>query len=179
MLKKYYVKDAQLPRNYKLTYKDNDFYRTLKRRVAAKMNTLDHTPIEKSKMYFNLVLMALIIFTILTASCKNWYSNITCGLFAALHLAWLLTMTHNYIHQSNNWRMYLSNLTLMGWRDWRVFHAMSHHLYPNSYHDLEVSMFEPFLPWIPRRKTKLNIYLSYVATPLVYILLFKGAWLTR
>lgn len=179
VLKKYYVKDAELPRNYKLTYEDDGFYRTLKRRVAAKMDTLDRKPIEKSKMYFNLNLMALILFTILTASCKNWYSNLGYGLFAGLHLAWLSTLTHNYIHQPNNWRMYLSHLTLMGWRDWRVFHAMSHHLYPNSYHDLEVSMYEPFLPWIPKRKTKLHIYFSYVATPFVYMFLFKSSWITR
>lgn len=143
------------------------------------MDNLDHEPIKKSKLYFDLNLMALILFTILTASCKSWYSNIAYGLFAGLHLAWLTTLTHNYIHQPNSWRMYLSNLSIMGWRDWRVFHAMSHHLYPNSYHDMEVSSFEPFLPWMPESKSELQIYFSYFATPFVYMFLFPSTFFIR
>lgn len=44
LLKKYYVRDAKSPRNYKFTYAENGFYRTLKRRVADMLPDLDHKP---------------------------------------------------------------------------------------------------------------------------------------
>lgn len=37
VLKKYEVRQASLPRNIKLTFLDDGFYRTLKRRVAKKI----------------------------------------------------------------------------------------------------------------------------------------------
>lgn len=44
VLKKYFVRDATLKRNYKFTYKDDGFYRTLKRRVAEILPDLDYKP---------------------------------------------------------------------------------------------------------------------------------------
>lgn len=56
---------------------------------------------------------------------------------------------------------------------------MSHHLYPNSYHDLEISLFEPWLDWMPVEKSKLRIIGFYVATPLIYALLFITEFVTK
>lgn len=45
----------------------------------------------------------------------------------------------------------------------------SHHLYPNTYTDFEVRLFEPFFSWMPlQKKTKRRLIFSYIATPIVY-----------
>lgn len=58
--------------------------------------------------------------------------------------------------------------------------AQSHHLYPNTYSDFEISSNEPLVSWIPiQKKTKLSILLSYLATPILYGGLFYGAFMLR
>lgn len=41
MLQDYRVRNAKLPRNYKFTFKETGFYRTLRHRVAEKLKTLN------------------------------------------------------------------------------------------------------------------------------------------
>lgn len=80
---------------------------------------------------------------------------------------------HNYFHQRDNFRMLYFNLLGLSYREWRISHAMSHHLYPNSLLDLEVSLFEPFLCWVTdaRTKNRLQRYGSWLYQPLIYALL--------
>lgn len=53
MLSKFYVRDAIAPRNYKYTYDENGFYKTLKRRVRAQLSDLDQLPVKLSKVSIN------------------------------------------------------------------------------------------------------------------------------
>lgn len=41
LLQDYRVRDAKLPRNFKFTFKETGFYRTLRRRVAEKLKTIN------------------------------------------------------------------------------------------------------------------------------------------
>lgn len=51
-LEKYRVQETSAPRNCKLTFNDNGFYRTLRRRVATKLLNIDKTaPKVLSKVY--------------------------------------------------------------------------------------------------------------------------------
>ncbi|CAO1414248.1 unnamed protein product [Diamesa hyperborea] len=177
ILPKYYVRDATKPRNYKLTYDENGFYKTLKKRVVAKLKDVDEAPMGWSKFYFNIVLIAVIVVAILSARSVNWYVAFGLATLNGLFITWFTIITHNFIHQKNNWRMYMMNITLMNWRDWRVFHAMSHHMYPNSYHDLEVTLYEPGMKWIPENKTKIEIvYAWLIGSPLMYIFTYFGGF---
>lgn len=54
MIEKYKVRDAKKPRIYTLTLKEDGFYKTLKRRVAEKLKTIDKSPTIKSKVILNL-----------------------------------------------------------------------------------------------------------------------------
>lgn len=56
---------------------------------------------------------------------------------------------------------------------------MSHHLYTNSYHDLEISMFEPFFKWIPEQKTWVQRFGSWIYTPVVYSVIYKMGFVSR
>lgn len=93
---------------------------------------------------------------------------------AGLFLVWQAVAAHNYFHQRDNWQMYSFNLTLMNFADWRISHAMSHHIYTNSLYDLEMTLPEPYLCWIPNKEvaTKTRRIISMCIQPLVYALLF-------
>lgn len=41
VLQEYWVRDAKLPRNFKFTFKETGFYRTVRRRVAEKLKTIN------------------------------------------------------------------------------------------------------------------------------------------
>jgi len=175
MLSKFYVRDAALPRNYNLTFDDSGFYRTLKRKVADKVDSLDMKPVKISNMISDLMLGLVFGSAVLAVKDNNVYLSLLSGVF----LLWMLIIAHNYFHQKNNWRMYCFNLTLLNYQEWRISHAMSHHLYTNSYYDLEISMFEPWLQWIPRPKTNFQKIAAPIISPIVWTLLINYTALAR
>lgn len=176
LLPKFYVRNASQPRNYLLTFNDDGFYKTLKRRVALKLPELNLRPVTFSNFYCDMILFATFVSSICAA---RWF-NFFFGTLAAVFLMWTTVISHNYLHMANNFRMYTMNLSLMSWRDWRVFHCLSHHMMPNSYQDLEVTLFEPHLKWIPyRNKNFKDRYLSWIISPGVYLLNHFVAFLIR
>lgn len=70
--------------------------------------------------------------------------------------------------------MYYFNLSFMSYREWRVSHALSHHLFTNSLVDMEMMLLEPFFCWLPNPTAKgfINRYISWAYGPLVYSLFF-------
>lgn len=124
VLSKFYVREAKSPRNYKFTFEDNGFYRTLKRRVAKKLEGVDKDEMWKSKWYLDLVVISLFLVAILAVRVENLFFKVLFTLVAGQLMGWLNGLSHNFIHQRNNYRMYAANLVMVNWRDWRVFHGM-------------------------------------------------------
>lgn len=56
---------------------------------------------------------------------------------------------------------------------------MSHHLYTNTIIDLEIQMFEPLLQFLPREKSFVAKYISWVYSPVFYASLFVLSFLRR
>ena len=166
-----------MPRNYKFTYQDDGFYKTLKRKVNKQMKSMDFKgPTELSKIYSDACLIAFFSSAVMSVK-QNSY---TIGFISAVLLMFQTIIGHNFIHKVNNWRMYTVNLSLMSWRDWRVFHVFSHHGYPNSYHDMLVNSSEPILRWIPyENKTKQRIILSWILAPLIFSAYFISTLVLR
>lgn len=175
-MKKFYVRDAIESRNYKFTFHEDGFYKTLKRRVAEKLKTIDKDGDKwKSKLILDVNLFAFYLTATLAFRSESLIATIFWTLLAGQCLAWITNFSHNFIHQKDNWRMYTSNLSFVNWRDFRVFHVMSHHMYPNTFADLEVSMYEPHLKWIPyEKKSVIGKYYSYLVSPIVYAGMFYG-----
>ncbi|XP_036343648.1 cytochrome b5-related protein-like [Rhagoletis pomonella] len=177
MIEKYKVRDAKNPRIYTLTMHEDGFYKTLRERVREKLKTIDNTPKTKSDAIHLFLLVSIFIFAVLSARLHSL-------LFLALAgtaLCWTVIVAHNYFHRRDNWRMYTFNLCLMNFCSWRISHALSHHIYPNSYFDLELSMVEPLLCWVPNPyiKSKLMRYLSIVTEPITYAIVFPLQMATR
>lgn len=90
-------------------------------------------------------------------------------IFAGLCMCYTVISAHNFFHRRDNFRMYYFNLSFFNFKEWRISHSMSHHLYPNSLHDLEVALFEPLLCWIPSpMKTVGQRYISWIYSPVIY-----------
>ncbi|KAG5675236.1 hypothetical protein PVAND_005157 [Polypedilum vanderplanki] len=175
ILENFYVGDAKLERNYKVTFHSDGFYKTLKKRVALKLsNHVNQSPLKSmSKTFCDLTLAATFLAFILVSRDFNFPT----AALAVFSLFSLTIISHNFLHQRDNWRMYLVNFSTQNYRDWRIFHVLSHHLYPNSYHDLEIILVEPFLNWMPIKKY--SRYFYYFMSPFVYILVLSGSCVIR
>ncbi|KAI9585947.1 cytochrome b5-related protein [Glossina fuscipes] len=177
LIESYKVRDAINERIYTLTMHENGFYKTLKRRVRDKLPTID----VKRKSNSDNIHLALLLSTFLTVVFTARWNSLLLLVLAGTLLCWTVIAAHNYFHRRDNWRMYTFNLAMLNVCGWRISHAMSHHMYPNSYWDLELSMFEPFLCWIPNEhvKTLTLRYISFLIEPLVYAMTFLLDILTR
>ncbi|XP_017857522.1 PREDICTED: cytochrome b5-related protein [Drosophila arizonae] len=166
MLSKFEVRSAAQPRNYKFTLEEKGFYLTLKRRVRAKLRQLNYRPSHKTDLLHTGILISLLFFSWAGTA----FNSLPLRALAGLSLCWLSTSAHNYFHQRDNWRMYSFNLLLLNCNSWRISHALSHHVYPNSLHDLEMSLFEPFLCWVPSRHyaSRVQRVISVLISPFVY-----------
>lgn len=66
----------------------------------------------------------------------------------------MVICAHNFFHQRDNWRMYYYDLSLHSSYEWRVTHALSHHLHTNTANDIEISSLEPFWEFLPKPNKK-------------------------
>ncbi|XP_062535313.1 cytochrome b5-related protein-like isoform X2 [Armigeres subalbatus] len=170
LLPKYRVRAAEAPRFVRFTFDDSGFYRTLKRRVQAKLATIDKRAARTSEVILDSLLCASFILACVAINRHSYLLGALCGLF----VAWTMIGAHNFFHRKDNWRMLAFNLAFFSYREWRVAHAISHHLFPNSLLDLEISLFEPWLCWLPSsaRKNLLQRFGSWVYGPIVYAAMF-------
>lgn len=85
-------------------------------------------------------------------------------------MCYTVISAHNFFHRRDNMRMYYFNLSFLNYKAWRISHAMSHHLYPNSLHDMEIALFEPILCWFPDANVKgiFQRYASWIYSPIIY-----------
>lgn len=177
VLEKYHIRKASKPRNIKLTFDDNGFYRTLKRRVTEKLPELDGNIAFKSNVIIDLLALTTFAVAILSTRFFRWPLTLLAGLL----LTWVIIAGHNYFHRRDNFRMAYFNLGFMSFREWRVSHALSHHLFPNSLIDMEMYFLDPLICWIPSEKAKgfITRYVSWVYGPVLWIILFNVETLKR
>lgn len=114
VLKSFYVREAAKPRNYRFTYEENGFFKTLKRRAAEKLKSVDKSSLWKSKVFLDLNVMVMLLAAVMTVRVEMLTLKLFWGFVAAQTMSWLNAMAHNFIHQRNNWRMYTAYLVLTG-----------------------------------------------------------------
>uniref|UniRef100_A0A1Y1KP17 Cytochrome b5-related protein n=1 Tax=Photinus pyralis TaxID=7054 RepID=A0A1Y1KP17_PHOPY len=148
-LQKYYVRKALAPRNSPFTFEEDGFYRTLKRNIRPILKTVPKSTIRAT----DLVIDALVVGTFLTAICAAKFMSLAFACVCAFLLTFTTIAAHNYFHKRDNFRMYYFNLCLMDFRGWRISHALSHHLFPNTIYDLEMITWETLVPYFPVKKS--------------------------
>ncbi|GJQ73722.1 hypothetical protein Trydic_g14056 [Trypoxylus dichotomus] len=175
LLPKYLVKKAQTPRISPYTFEENGFYRTLKQNVREELKRIPKRAIIISALYIDALLLGTFAFSIL--SCRTW--NYWYTLIAGYFLASLTVAAHNYFHQKDNFRMYYFNFSLMSFKEWRISHSLSHHLYTNTIIDLEMLLFEPLIGYYPVAKTFMKKYLPWLYAPFLWFFTFHITLLNR
>ncbi|KAJ8733394.1 hypothetical protein PYW08_001692 [Mythimna loreyi] len=152
MIEKYYIRNAKSKRNSPFTFEEDGFYKTLKRDVREVMKTIP----KSERKIADHIIDGLFTTVLISSAISCWASNdwvvMVSYLVASLALSLTTIASHSYIHMKTNWRMYLFNLILISYRDFRVSHVLSHHLYTNTLMDVEISAFEPIVFWNPRKK---------------------------
>nr|CAD7423342.1 unnamed protein product [Timema monikensis] len=175
-LKQLHVRRAKSPRNSPYTFREDGFYKTLKKKVRVVLGDDYSGPTFESKLITDLLLTGTLVSTVLSAACRSYGLAVVSGAFLAL----TAIAAHNFFHQKDNFRMYYFHLCFLSSRDWRISHSLSHHIYPNSVLDLEVSIFEPFFHWLPDpSKTWFSRYGSWLYSPIIYSVMFHSQILLR
>lgn len=182
MLEKYYVRDAKAPRNSPFTFKDDGFYCTLKRKTYEELKKIPKDANKSTNNITDGLFFTLLVSCVAACWVTNSLAALVWYLVSSITLALLTVACHNYIHRKSNWRMYLFNMSMWSYRDFRVSHAMSHHLYTNTLMDLEISSMEPLLLYNPRRDkplyTKLGFITQFFIFPTFFLLLFFKRFLS-
>lgn len=177
MLPKFRVRSAAKPRLYRFTFKENGFYMTLKEKVVERLKTVDKSGAKSTKLILDSLLALTFVLAIATAKLNSFVLAFITGLF----MCWTIISSHNFFHQRDNWRMMVFNIGFFSYKEWRISHAMSHHIYTNSLYDLEMSLFEPFFVWVPNSdvKTAFQKYGSWIYSPVIYSSLFFQSYIKR
>lgn len=101
-------------------------------------------------------------------------------MISGIFLGWTTVIGHNYFHMRNSFRMYYFDLSTLSSKDWRITHAMSHHIYPNTLWDFEIYSLEPYLFWLPDpKKSLLKGIISQLISPIIWALAFYAQAIKR
>ncbi|KAL3272609.1 hypothetical protein HHI36_014077 [Cryptolaemus montrouzieri] len=164
LLSRYFVKEATTPRNSPFTFNQNGFYKTLKEKVAKELPNIPKHAVQQSKVFADIIVASYLVLCILA----TYFESFLLGILAGYFLTLTVNISHNFLHQKDNFRMYYFDLSMMSSREFRISHALSHHLFPNTIHDMEISMFDPALLLLPKKKTQLRKYLSWLSSFLLF-----------
>ncbi|XP_011307350.1 cytochrome b5-related protein isoform X3 [Fopius arisanus] len=176
LLPKFYIRDAVKPRAVPLTFDKNGFYKKFKERSMNALKNIDfHRPSLKSNLLADSLAITTLFLCVITATTQSRLALIIAG--TSMTLA---TITgHNYFHMRDNFRMYYWDISLMSSREWRITHAMSHHMYPNTIWDYEILTFEPYFQYLPKIAAPISRKFSWLYSPLVYLLAFYSQGIKR
>ncbi|KAJ4433720.1 hypothetical protein ANN_16031, partial [Periplaneta americana] len=167
ILEKYRVASTSNIRFSPYTFHESGFYRTLKRNVQPILSKLPSGPSLRSKLTADLLLLSSLL-TATVAAATSFYSV---GIVSGILFSLTVISAHNFFHMRDNIRMHYFNITFYSYKDWRVTHALSHHLFPNTMLDYELFFDEKLLQWLPLKTKSLWVrFGSWLYSPVIYLL---------
>jgi fatty acid desaturase len=162
ILKQYYIKDVAYDGRFK--WEENSFFKVLKKRVREKVGSNTFASL-KTKLYSYIILL-IYIFSFLASS---YYKSYFFALIAGMLIFALIGIGHNFFHQRNpGLFQYFFDISLFSSKDWIITHVLSHHFFPNTTLDFEISSFEPYIYFLTRKPS--NSYLVYLYGHIVFVL---------
>lgn len=163
-----------------LTFEPNGFYCTLRKKVWEVLKNNNGTkPTNEICDFHDFLLITFLIYvtTMLIPNFDNHW--IAISFLNGVLLSCLCSVAHNFYHHKNNMRIYSWDLTLYSSYEWRISHCYSHHNYPNSILDFEVSVMEPFVYWLPMNKSLLIKATSFLILQLLACFAMFIQFITR
>lgn len=128
ILAKYYVKDIDTARNSPYTFDENSFYRTLKRKADPILQQVGSGYSAKILVIQDSLFISYLVLAMIGVS----MSFRSIQIFAGIALGMCSIGGHNFLHKADNWRQYYLDLCPLSSFEFRITHAFSHHLYPNT-----------------------------------------------
>ncbi len=129
LLAKYYVRSCgDQPRYSPFTFHEDGFYKTLKRRVTPILKRVGTGPTRKMK----LILDGLALTYNLMVVAYLCTGRMPFAVAAGLVLGMTSSAAHNFFHQADNWHSYYFDLSVSSSSNWRITHALSHHMFPHT-----------------------------------------------
>lgn len=116
MLQQFYVRDAKTPRNSPFTFKEDGFFRTLKKAVREELKKVPKDVSKNTDMVTDGLLVTFLLASAMSCWATNYWVIWLSYIVASVTLAWVVVASHNYIHRKSNWRMYIFNLSLWSYR---------------------------------------------------------------
>ena len=168
ILEKYFVKDCHMPRKSPLTFHEDGFYKTLQRNVRPVLKQIGTGPSREMILIQDGLVVAFLLMLAVTIKTDSFLAATVTGTILGMTIA----SSHNFFHQKDNFRRYYWDLGMFSSTDWRITHALSHHLHTNMYTDIEIWTFDPFIEWLPLKDK--SVYHKYLA-PIVSVILFAMA----
>lgn len=176
LLPQFFVRRAATARSSPYTFHKAGFYRTLRTEMWNALGPKALQVHPRTVLYIDLVATVFFATAALAAVCNSLLIAMVAGSILAL----LTVMSHNFFHRRDNWRMYYFQLSFLGVRDWRISHALSHHLFTNTDKDLEMILFYPWFDWFPHsRKSWVHVHLAPIFGPVTYPFIWLVQILTR
>jgi len=179
LLKKFWVRKATTKRRYRFTFNHDGFFKTLQRRGAKILKENGGTGPDWSSSLTQdfLTFSFLLCFAYLCI-----FPSFTNAVIAGLFLGMSNNSCHNWFHLGDKhagWRKYYFDLSLVGSQEWRISHGLSHHLYTNTYTDLEVSSVEPFLQFLPIPKGRVRTFCQHFISHVFAVFSYPAAFVLR
>ncbi|XP_035438276.2 cytochrome b5-related protein isoform X3 [Spodoptera frugiperda] len=121
ILTQYYIRDAKTPRNSPFTFKEDGFYKTLKRAAFEELKKIPKDASRSANNITDCLFVSLLVSSAMACWVTNNYAMKFWYTYASLNLAVLTVACHNYIHRKTNWRMYLFNMSMWSYRFLSIF----------------------------------------------------------
>lgn len=126
------------------SWAEGGFIRTVQRRTLALLGETRAARGPSMEMrvivWLTLLAWAVAFGAMCVVRASTWLPALVAGFF----LYGLLGIGHNGMHTAHPWR-YLMDLSLFSHAEWTVSHCLSHHHWPNTQVDFEISAIEPFI----------------------------------
>ena len=185
ILKKYLVGPAVNERNSPFTFHRDGFYMTLKRRAHHHLRSMPAGAVGVLKQ--RTVSIQATLMTLLTLAFISTivFQSAMMAVVTGVVLMMNQSCAHNFYHKRDNWLMYNWDLSLISSFEWRITHAISHHMFTNTVYDFEIRFIEPTVDFkVHAGKNTLqksllaNLILSQLTAPLVQFGEFIKRWMT-
>ncbi|CAK1546130.1 unnamed protein product [Leptosia nina] len=161
LLDKFYIKDAVTPRNSPFTFKEDGFYRTLKRLVYEELKRIPKDANKTSDRITDGLFIVLLCCSSLASWVTVYWLSVLWCVVAAVSLALLTVTCHNFIHRRTNWRMFLFNMSMWSYRFLSVFLRRGFFKAHYGWHDA-IGFTLPFIMWLTSGAPFLHVVYTWM-----------------
>ena len=125
--------------------------------ISSFLSTVGSGPSLAMRALCGLALATWLLAFVLTCASGSF----VCAGFTGYLVFVLMGVGHNFFHQRDSLWRFCFDVSCFSSSDWRISHALSHHMYPNMDLDLEATGTEPFVRHLRSQPTNSSWVYAY------------------